>query len=273
MSLAAGACGMKLTILGASGARPNGGDASAGYLVQSATTALLLDCGSGVVSKLQATINPRDLDAVVISHIHSDHTLDLIALRYGLKYAPPGTTEPIPLHMPPDGRDFLQRLGAVFAVGAEANREFWADTLAIREYGDSLQNDAPLVIGDLAVRFAPMRHYIPVWAMRVEELPTGRVLTYSADTGPLSPLASFAAGSDLLLCESNQLAQQPGSDPASWGHLTATQAGEIATAAAVRHLVLTHLWEELGYDRYLADGKAAFAGQVTLAKSGMSFVI
>ena len=71
---------MKLTILGASGARPNGGDASAGYLVQSATTAILLDCGSGVVSKLQAAMNPRDLDAVVISHIHSDHSLDLIAL-------------------------------------------------------------------------------------------------------------------------------------------------------------------------------------------------
>lgn len=263
---------MKLTILGASGARPNGGDASAGYLVQSATTAILLDCGSGVVSKLQAAINPRDLDAVVISHIHSDHTLDLIALRYGLKYAPPGPVAPIPLHMPPGGDDFLQRLGAVFAVGGEANQEFWADTLAIREYGDYLRGDEPLVIGDLAVRFAPMQHFIPVWAMRIEELPTGRVLTYSADTGPRSTLAIFAAGSDLLLCESNQLAQQPGSDPADWGHLTATQAGEIATAAGVRRLVLTHLWEELGYDRYFADGKAAFAGEVILARSGMSFI-
>ena len=264
---------MKLTILGASGARPNGGDASAGYLVQSETTAIVVDCGSGVVSKLQAVWDPRRLDAVVISHIHSDHTLDLVALRYGLKYAPPGPGAPIPLYVPPGSTDFLDRLGAVFAVGAEAHQEFWDDTLAVHEYAGYLERDEPLIIGDLALRFAPMAHFIPVWAVRIEEMTTGRVLTYSADTGPAGPLAEFAAGSDLLLCESNQLTQTPGSDPAHWGHLTATQAGEIATKARVRRLVLTHLWEELGFERYLVDGKAAFAGEVSLARSGLTFDI
>lgn len=264
---------MKLTILGASGARPNGDDASSGYLVRSETTAIMLDCGSGVVSKLQAAHDPRRLDAVVISHIHSDHTLDLVALRYGLQYAPPGPGAPIPLYVPPGGAAFLARLGAVFAVGAEANQEFWDGTLAIREYDHHLASGEPLIVGDLAIRFAPMRHYVPVWAIRVEELGTGRTLTYSADTGPGAPLAAFAAGSDLLLCEATLLSQAPGSDPAHWGHLTATEAGEIATAAGVGRLVLTHLWEEVGYERYLAAGRAAFSGEITLARSGMTFVI
>ena len=58
---------MKLTILGASGARPNGNDASAGYLVESDTTAIVLDCGSGVVSKLQAAIDPQLRDLSIVS--------------------------------------------------------------------------------------------------------------------------------------------------------------------------------------------------------------
>jgi ribonuclease BN (tRNA processing enzyme) len=264
---------MKLTILGASGARPNGNDASAGYLVQSETTALLLDCGAAVVSKLQAVCDPRQLDAVVISHLHSDHTLDLETLRYGLRYAPGDVVPPIPLYMPPDSRDFLARLGAVFGIGAEAEIDFWADTLDVRDYSGYLESGEPLVIGDLALRFAPMKHYVPVWAIRIEEVPTGRVLTYSADTGPAGPLAAFAAGSDLLLCEATLLAQSPGSDPASWGHLTATEAGEIAGAAGVPRLVLTHLWEELGFEHYLADARAVFSGEVARARSGLVFTI
>ncbi len=264
---------MKLTILGASAARPNGNDASAGYLVQTETTAILVDCGSGVVSKLQAACDPRRLDAVVISHLHSDHTLDLVALRYGLKYAPPGPVAPIPLHMPPDSGAFLAGLGAIFALGAEAHLDFWSDALAVREYGDYLASGEPLVIGDLSLRFAPMQHYIPVWAIRFEEVGTGRVLTYSADTGPAGPLADLAAGSDLLLCEATLLSQSPGSDPAYWGHLTATEAGEIATVAGAKRLVLTHLWEELGFEHYLADARAAFNGEVSRARSGMVFEI
>ncbi len=264
---------MKLTILGASAARPNGDDASAGYLVQSDTTSILLDCGAGVVSKLQATYPPHRLDAAVISHLHSDHTLDLVALRYGLKYAPPGLAAPIPLHLPPGGAEFLARLGAVFAIGGEAQQDFWGDVLAVREYGDVLARSEPLIIGDLALRFAPMPHYVPVWAIRVKELTTGRVLTYSADTGPQGTLAEFAAGSDLLLCEATVLEQAPGSDPAHWGHLTATEAAEIAAAAGVRQLVLTHVWEELGFDNYLTAARAAFAGPVALARSGLRFDI
>lgn len=264
---------MKLTILGASAARPNGNDASAGYLVESETTAILLDCGSGVVSKLQAVCDPRQLDAVVISHLHSDHTLDLVALRYGLKYAPPSAVNPIPLYMPPDSDAFLTGLGNVFALGAEANIDFWSDTLAVREYSDHLASGEPLIIGDLSLRFALMQHYIPVWAIRIEELTTGRVLTYSADTGPAGPLAELAAESDLFLCEATLLFQTPGSDPAYWGHLTATEAAEIATAAGAKRLVLTHLWEELGFERYLADARAVFAGEVSRARSGMVFEI
>jgi len=264
---------MELTILGGSAATPNGGDASAGYLVSSGATAILIDCGSGVVSKLRDRCDPRTLSGVVISHLHSDHTLDLIALRYGLQYAPPGPGEAIPLHLPPDGTAFLTRLGAIFALGNENPAGFWDGVLAPHEYSDHLASGEPLLIGGLSLSFAPMVHYIPVWAIRIEEISTGRVLTYSADTGPAAPLAAFAADSDLLLCEATLLRQAPGTDLATTGHLTASEAGTIATEARAGRLVLTHLWAELGFDRYLADAQTAFAGPVDLARSGKTFTI
>ena len=264
---------MELTILGGSAAAPNGGDASAGYLVTSGATTILIDCGSGVVSQLRARAEAHALSGAVISHLHSDHTLDLVALRYALQYAPySGERRPVPLHLPPGGIAFLERLGAVFQAGNEVGQDFWGEVFTLREYGAEAVGDGALAIGGLTVRFASMAHYIPAWALRVAD-GAGRALTYSADTGPQAPLAQFAEGSDLLLCEATLLEQPPGQDPAGYGHLTAAEAGRIATEAGVGRLVLTHLWEELGFDRYLADARAHFAGPVERARAGATFSV
>lgn len=264
---------MELIVLGGSAAAPNPGDASAGYLVVGGETSILLDCGSGVVSKLREHRDPRALSAVVISHLHSDHTLDLVALRYTLQYAPPGPGAAIPLYLPPQGQEFLGRLGAVFASGNERPDDFWDRTLTLHDYTPHLASGAPLHIGGFALTFAPMQHYIPVWAIRIEEVATGRTLTFSADTGPQAPLVEFARGSDVLLCEATLLEQTSGSDPAGWGHLTGREAGQIAAEAGVSRLVLTHLWRELGFERYRADASVAFHGPIELASAGLTISI
>jgi ribonuclease BN (tRNA processing enzyme) len=263
---------MELIVLGGSAATPNPNDASAGYLVRSGEATILIDCGSGVVSKLRDHCDPRTLSGVVISHLHSDHILDLVALRYSLQYAPPGPGKPLPLYLPPGGIEFIERLGAVFAVGNERATDFWNTVFSPVEYGDQVGAGTPLTIGPLSIQLQPMVHYIPVWAMRITEEATNRVLTFSADTGPTAPLAAFAAGSDLFLCEATIL-EQVGDDPAKWGHLTAGEAGAIATEADVRRLVLTHLWRELGFENYLAAAQKTFSGTIDLAHSGMRILI
>lgn len=263
---------MELTVLGGSAATPNPNDASAGYLIRSGDTAILIDCGSGVVAKLRAYLDPRALSAVIISHLHSDHVVDLVALRYGLQYAPPGPGAPIPLYLPPGGIAFLVRLGEIFAVGNEEAADFWSGVFTPIEYVPFQQHGATLEVGALRISFRPMVHYIPVWAMRIEERSSGRALTYSADTGPTAPLAEFAAGSDLLLCEATLL-EQVGDQPERWGHLTAKEAGAIAQEAQVGRLVLTHLWTELGFDNYLDDAKTTFTGKVDVAISGTTFSV
>ncbi len=203
---------MELTILGGSAAAPNGGDASAGYLVTSGATTILIDCGSGVVSQLRARADAHALGGVIISHLHSDHTLDLVALRYALQYAPySGERRPVPLHLPPGGSPSWSGSARSSSRATRWGRTSGARCSRRANTSPEAAGDGALAIGGLTVRFAPMAHYIPVWALRIAD-DAGRSLTYSADTGPQAPLAAFAAGSDLLLCEATLL-QQPRPGP------------------------------------------------------------
>ena len=103
---------LKLTVIGCSAASPRPGGACSSYLVTYGALNVLMDCGPGSLSVLRQEINPRNLDAIVISHLHADHTLDLVPLAYGLKYGPPAGDERAPagsklaLFVPPGGKEF-----------------------------------------------------------------------------------------------------------------------------------------------------------------------
>ena len=104
---------MRLTVLGKSPSWQDAGGACSGYLIEEDGTAVLVDCGNGVFAKLRERIDYVDVDAVVISHLHADHFLDLVPYSYALTYAPrqqpvpvdrwPGTDYPAcpVLHVPP----------------------------------------------------------------------------------------------------------------------------------------------------------------------------
>ena len=120
---------MRITVLGKSPSWQDAGGACSGYLVQEGDTSALLDCGNGVFSKLRVYADYVDVDAVVLSHLHADHFLDLVPFAYALTYAPrqqplpvdrwPGTDAPRPPQaarargregdLPPRGRGVGQR--------------------------------------------------------------------------------------------------------------------------------------------------------------------
>ena len=87
---------MRLTVLGKSPSWQDAGGACSGYLVEDNGTRVLLDCGNGVFAKLRERIDYVDVDAVVISHLHADHFLDLVPYSYALTYAP--RQQPVPVH-------------------------------------------------------------------------------------------------------------------------------------------------------------------------------
>src|SRR5690349_3691069 len=132
---------MRITVLGKSPSWQDAGGACSGYLVQEGATSLLLDCGNGVFGKLRANLDYVSVDAVVLSHLHADHFLDLVPFSYALTYAPrqqpvpvdrwPGTDSPAKpvLHAPPGAGDDFRRV-----VGAWGNDDLIEKAFTLREY-------------------------------------------------------------------------------------------------------------------------------------------
>lgn len=254
---------MRLAVLGGSSASPNTGAGCSGYLVRAGSTTLLIDPGPGTLQELRKHADFRTLSAVVVSHLHLDHTLDLLALRHALAYNPVPARGPVPVWLPPGGTEWLARAVAPFDACDEPG--VFARTVDPCDYDP----DAPLAVGPLTVRFAPAVHRLPTWAMRVEETVSGVALGYTADTGPSADL-SLLTGVDLLLAEATLPDDDP--TPADQRHsLTAEDAGRLATRVGAGRLVLTHLWEELGFERAMASARRAYAGPIDRARPGLAF--
>jgi ribonuclease BN (tRNA processing enzyme) len=216
---------VKLTIVGCSPAWPNPGSAHSGYLIEHAGRRLLVDCGPGVLSRLRAAEGWPIVDAIAITHTHIDHCGDVIAWLWGQLHVPAAGRAVPSLWLPPGGRADLERLASRLHEGFE-----------IREYADGTSFDA----GGFRVTPRGVAHYgHPTWGLRVEA--GGRVVAFSADTGPTQALADLAADADVFLCEATL--GEPEGEPR--GHLTAEEAAAAAAAAGARRLLLVHRASEL----------------------------
>src|ERR671920_1405743 len=159
---------MRLTVLGKSPSWQDAGGACSGYLIEEDNTVVLVDCGNGVFAKLRERIDYVDVDAVVISHLHADHFLDLVPYSYALTYAPrqqpvpvdrwPGTDNPArpDLHVPPGAREKFRRI-----VGAWGNEDLIENAFHLHEYNGGSR----LEIGPVRVRFQPVPHFTETYAM------------------------------------------------------------------------------------------------------------
>jgi ribonuclease BN (tRNA processing enzyme) len=253
---------MHLTVLGGSAASPNVGMGCAGLLLKMGRSRLVLDLGPGTLQELRRHTDFRTLDAVIVSHMHVDHVLDLLALRHALAYNPLPAPAPVPVWLPPGGAELLAQTTTPFDACDEPGR--FAATVKVAEY-DPLR---PLTIGDVVVTFAPAVHDIPAWAIRVQPA-AGSALGYTGDTGPAAPLAGFFTGVRVLVAEATLL--EPGVRPSDErGSLTATEAAGLAVAAGAEVLVLTHMWEELGLPAYRTRAAAVFPRRVEMATPGLT---
>ena len=273
---------LRLTAIGCSAAMPRPGGACSSYLVTHGAVNVLLDCGPGSLSVLRQEINPRNLDAIVISHLHADHTLDLVPLAYGLKYSPPegderkARAERLALVVPPGGKKFLNRLADALE-GSGQSSNLWAP-FAIAEYDPNgtlvVSSDINADHGDdLNFRFAPTKHYIPCQAIKVT--PSGDdphpILVYGADSAPVESLTRFAHGADLLILEATLDTPET---PVPVGHMTPRQAAEVATNAGdVKRLLLTHYWGHVPTETMIAEAREAFDGPVSVAVERASYIV
>jgi ribonuclease BN (tRNA processing enzyme) len=254
---------MRLTVLGSGVAWANPGGACSGYLVTAGGVSAMIECGPGTFGRLRGVCDPARLDAVIISHLHADHFLDLVPFRYGAKYGGLTGGRRLPVLVPPGGVETLARLG-----DALDGSDFFSGVFDLSEYDPT----TPLRLGDVTIRFRPVQHYVPSYAMRIE---ADRTLTFSGDSAPCDDLVEHARGSDVLLCEAacrTRADDQP--DPARRGHLTADEAGAIAERAGVGRLLLTHApLDPSDPDAAARAARACFSGPVERVVDGRCYVI
>jgi ribonuclease BN (tRNA processing enzyme) len=260
---------VKITVLGKSPSWQDVDGACSGYLVEEQGFRLLIDCGNGVFSKLRRFTDYVDIDAVVISHLHADHFLDLVPFSYALTYAPrqqpvavarwPGTDHPArpSLHAPPGARACFRRV-----VGAWGNEDLIENAFHLREYDPS----EVLHAGPLTLRFQLVPHYVDTHAVEITSAANGgRRFTFGADSSPSEDLCTFARDTDLLLIEATL--PRPERDGMR-GHLTPAEAGEHGRRARARRVVLTHLSDELDAAWAEAEAERTFGGPVEIAREG-----
>lgn len=248
---------MRLTVLGSGAACAGSGGNSSGYLVEEAGVRVLLDCGHGIASTLVGMMPADEIDHIFISHMHADHFIDLLPLRFAVTKDMPGLSKPRGhLHLPPEGKASLAQLLAAVCFPAD----FFDNVWNVSEYqpGDSVD-----VAPGLRARFAGGMHYIPGWAIRLDGSSS---LTYTGDTAPSEAVCELAADSDLLLAEATL--DEPERGPVR-GHLTASQAAELAESASVRRLMLTHFWFDADRDAMAEEAKRCFRGPVLIATDGL----
>ena len=255
---------MRLTILGGAAAWPNPGQGCASFLLHSARMTILLDCGPDTLQELRRHVNYLTVGAIVISHCHADHILDLVPYRYGLVYGPARPPRPIPLWLPPGGAATLDALASALGGDAESPDGFWSSVFDVREYNPAER----LELGDVRITFERTQHPVACFAMRVED-GAGASLFYSADTGDATPLVRLARDAGIVLVE----ATTAGDDVtplAERVHLTPRQAGEFATQARANPLVLTHLWSERNDSQTRREAAEAFSGRTEIARPGLT---
>ena len=238
--------GLSVTILGCAGSYPAPGHACSGYLVRSSTTTIWLDAGSGSLANLQRHVDILDVDAVVLSHEHPDHTADLAGFYVACKYYL--HREHVPVYAPAGVADTVYYSG---------------DPIAWHDVSDGAEID----IGGLHLTFSRTDHPPETLAVRVDG--DGRSLGYSADSGPAWSLSKLGPGLDLALCEATYLSDDEGRAQ----HMSARQAGTSGREAGVGRLVLTH--QQPGSDpaATIAEGSAAFGRPVEVATEGTVFEV
>ncbi|GIO21648.1 MBL fold metallo-hydrolase [Oceanobacillus sp. J11TS1] len=238
---------MKLTIIGFWGGYPNKDGATSSYLLEKDNFKLLLDMGSGALSKLQKFISISELDAVVLSHYHHDHVADIGVLQYAklIDYYVHNNEKQLKIY------------------GHTEDKEGYASLSHQYTEGVAYDPDELLKIGPFEISFLRTKHPVPCFGMCITD--GEKTIVYTADSSYTEDWIPFANNADLLITDCNYFKGQDGSGA---GHMNSVEAASIAQAANVKQLVLSHLPQFGVLEQLKEEAKQIYTGEIVLAEEG-----
>ncbi len=258
---------MRLTVVGCSGSTPGPTSAASCYLLEAAgpdddgevrTWRMLLDLGSGALGPLQRHVDPMTVDAVLLTHLHADHCLDLCGLYVMLKHSPVGPQPRVRIPViGPSGT--ARRLARAYDLPEEPGMSAELDVR-------SWQDGEPVELGPFTVTPMRVNHPVEAYGLRVEH--EGTVLAYTGDTDACPALEPLCRDADLVLADA---AFVDGRDDVEGVHLSGRRAAEAAVAAGgVKRLLLTHLPPWNDPETVTAQARAVWDGQLDVAQPGLT---
>jgi ribonuclease BN (tRNA processing enzyme) len=258
--------GLTLTVLGATSPYPGPGEACPGYLIEGFGTRILLECGSGVMSRLQQYCDFTEIDAIILSHLHFDHCSDLLVLRYALDAAARSgrLLEPVPVHCPSQPAEVADLVGYKAALAAVPIRPVVG--------GPTPSGELPVsvTIGGLATTFLSVKHPVEAYGvvLRPDKAPAvGSLFFYTGDTEWMEDLPKRVGRCEIVLAEATYAAKQAPLGPV-FGHLTIGQAARLGGMTEARSVILTHHPPGRREETVRAEARRALARSIIVATEG-----
>lgn len=254
---------MNVTVVGSGTVVPRLERRQSCVVVRCGGETLALDVGSGAVrGMLHAGLDPFALDRIFITHLHPDHTSDLVPLLFSMNYTDPTTPRERPLML-------------VGAEGFAGFRRFVGDAYKgwlSGGYQNTLEIPmhcpAPLQFAGYRLSWAPAKHRPESVAYRIEE-PGGGSLVYTGDTEYSESVAELAHGAHTMIVECSF----PDDSPVP-GHLTPAGVARIAREAGVARVVLTHIFPPAEkVDLPAAVRHGGYNGEVIVAYDGLDLKV
>jgi ribonuclease BN (tRNA processing enzyme) len=244
---------MKVTILGYWGGYPKDGGATSGYLVTTDEGNILIDCGSGVMSKLTNSLTVDELSGVVLSHLHYDHMADIGVIQY----AALGSLR--------NGR--IKDKLSLYAPNSP--NTLWSQLQSEATANRVIDESERIVLAGVTIEFLSVNHTIPCFAMRFTY--QDKVFVYSADTEYMEELVEFSKDADMLICEATIC--EGSVHTVGKGHMDAKEAGLIAKRANVKKLVLTHLPHDGDFAKMKELAASVFNKEIHLANEMSEYML
>jgi ribonuclease Z len=241
----------QLVILGTSYAIPDEDHENTHMVLVGKQRMVLIDCTGHPTLRLeQAGVNFRQLTDIILTHFHPDHVSGVAPFLMNLWLL--GREKPLHIHGLADTIDRTEQMMELY------DWKTWPGFFPV-EFHRLPEEElvTVLVSEEMRIQASPARHIIPTIGLRMESLASGASVVYSGDTEPCPQVVRLAQGSQVLIHEASG---------ASFGHSSASQAGEIAQAAGASQLYLIH-YPTIGLqtDRLIAAAQETFRGPVKLA--------